>query len=118
MCQWEAHSDASAKNNYDNDICGNDTGESLWCDRALANDFRPYTKALHPMPFSTDISSQLERYAENLGWLDPPQTLDGFADEAVELLTQNREVAAMPGRLEGIRAALECAVQDVLRARG
>lgn len=45
MCQWEAHSDASAKNNYDNDICGNDTGESLWCDRALANDFRPYTRS-------------------------------------------------------------------------
>ena len=38
-----------------------DTGESLWCDRALANDFRPYTKALYPMPFSTDISSQVER---------------------------------------------------------
>ena len=94
-----------------------DTGENLWCDRALANDFRPYTKALYPMPVSTDISSQLERYAEDLGWLDPA-ALDGFADEAVDLLAQNREVAAMPGRLEGIRAALERTVQDVLRVRG
>ena len=67
----------------------------------------------------------LDRYLEPAGALrgeprlaGPPQTLDGFADEAVELLTQNREVAAMPGRLEGIRAALERTVQDVLRARG
>lgn len=94
-----------------------DTGESLWCDRALANDFRPYTKALYPMPFSTDISSQVERYAGDLGWLDP-EALDGFVDEAVDVLACNREVAAMPGRLEGIRAALERTVQDVLRARG
>ena len=94
-----------------------DAGESLWCDRALANDFRPYTKALYPMPFSADISGQLGRYAENLGWLDPG-ALDGFVDEAVDVLACNREVAAMPGRLEGIRAALERTVQDVLRARG
>lgn len=60
---------------------------------------------------------QVERYAEDLGWLDPA-ALDGFADEAVDLLAQNREVAAMPGRLEGIRAALERTVQDVLRVRG
>lgn len=94
-----------------------DTGESLWCDRALANDSRPYARALYPMPFSADISGRPERYAGNLGWLDPG-ALDGFADEAVGLLAQNREVAAMPGRLEGIRAALERTVQDVLRARG
>ena len=69
------------------------------------------------MPFSTDISSQVERYAGDLGWLDP-EALDGFVDEAVDVLACNREVAAMPGRLEGIRAALGRTVQDVLRARG
>lgn len=91
-----------------------DTGESLWCDRALANDFGPYTRSLYPMPFSADIDSQLARYvrAEDLAWFDPVR-LDGFVDEALGILGLNREVAAMPGRLDGIAAALERRIAEV-----
>ena len=92
-----------------------DTGESLWCDRPLANDFSPYHMP-HPMPFIKRIGEQLERYAGDLSWLDPA-ALEGFADEAVSVLELNRELATIPGRLDGVHAALERNIQDVLALR-
>ena len=90
-----------------------DTGESLWCDRPLANDFSPY-RMPHPMPFIRRIGEQLERYAGDLSWLDA-SALDGFANEAISVLELNREVAAIPGRLDGIRGALERNIQTVIK---
>jgi hypothetical protein len=91
-----------------------DSGESLWCDRALANDFGPYSRSLYPMPFLTDIDAQLGRYVsrDDLAWFDPA-CLAGFVDEAVAVLEKDREVAGMPGRLEGIAAALERRIAHV-----
>lgn len=89
-----------------------DTGESLWCDRPLANDFSPY-RMPHPMPFTRRINEQLERYASDLSWLDPA-ALDGFADEAISVLELNRELAAIPGRLDGIRTALQRNIDRVI----
>lgn len=88
-----------------------DTGESLWCDRPLANDFSLYRMA-YPMPIVRAIGEQLGRYARNLSWLDA-DALDGFAEDAVEVLALNRAVAGIPGRLEGIHAALERNVNEV-----
>lgn len=92
-----------------------DTGEALWCDRALANDFSPYHMP-HPMPFLRDIGDQLERYARDLSWLDV-NAVGGFADEAVEILAACRVCADMPGRLDGIHAAIERNIEDVRRAQ-
>lgn len=96
-----------------------DTGESLWCDRALANDFGPYAHSLYPMPFSTGIDSQPKRYVrpEDLAWFDPGR-LDGFVNETLAILAQNREVATMPGRLDGIAAALERRIAGVADLAG
>lgn len=88
-----------------------DTGESLWCDRALANDFSPYHMP-HPMPFLRDIGEQLERYAHDLSWLDA-NALGGFADETAETLTSCRACADVPGRLDGIHAAIERNIAEV-----
>ena len=90
-----------------------DTGEALWCDRPFANDFSPYRLA-HPMPFIRSIGDQLGRYVRRTPWLDSA-ALDGFAAEAVEVLARNRVIADIPGRLEGIQAALERTVADVAR---
>lgn len=88
-----------------------DTGEALWCDRPLANDFSPY-RMRYPMPFIRAIGNQLERYAHDLSWLEL-EALSGFADEAVEVLALNRAVADIPGRLDGIHAAIERAIEEV-----
>ena len=88
-----------------------DTGEALWCDRALANDFSPYHMR-HPMPFLRDIGSQLRHYARDLSWLDAT-SLTGFADEAIEALASCRACAEIPGRLDGIHAAIERNIQAV-----
>lgn len=88
-----------------------DMGESLWCDRALANDFSPHHMKW-PMPFARKLETQLERYAQNLSWLDADQ-LDGFVDEAIGVLELSPALAEMPGRLDGIAAALERNIQDV-----
>lgn len=58
------------------------------------------------------IGEQLDRYGGDLSWLDAG-ALDGFADEAVSILGPNLEVAAMPGRPDGIRAALGRTVDEV-----
>lgn len=88
-----------------------DTGEALWCDRAFSNDFSPY-RMQHPMPFLRAIGGQLERYAHDLSWLDCT-ALDGFADEAAEVLALNRAVADIPGRIDGIHAAIERTIEEV-----
>lgn len=93
-----------------------DTGEALWCDRALANDFSPYHMR-HPMPFLRDIDEQLSRYAQGLTWLDAT-TLSGFAEEAVDVLARCRSCADIPGRLEGIRGAIERNIENVRRVQG
>lgn len=93
-----------------------DTGESLWCDRPLANDFSPH-RMQHPMPCLRAISEQLGRYADGIGWLDG-SALDGFADEAVGVLAQSPVIAGIPGRLDGIHAAIEKNVAEVLALRG
>lgn len=81
-----------------------DTSESLWCDRPLANNFSPY-RMPHPMPFVQRIGEQLERHMDDMSWLDPA-ILNGFEDEVISVLELNRELAAIPGRLDGIRTAL------------
>lgn len=65
------------------------------------------------MPFIRRIGEQPERYAEDLSWLDPV-ALEGFADEAISVLELNRELAASPSRLDGIKQALERNMRDVL----
>lgn len=93
-----------------------DTGEALWCDRALANDSPPY-RMPHPMPFLRAVDGQLARYARDLSWLDT-DALDGFADEAVTILANCRSCADMPGRLDGIRAAIERNIDEVRKVQG
>lgn len=88
-----------------------DTGEALWCDRPLANDFSPY-RMRYPMPFITATGDQLARYAHDLSWLDI-EALTGFADEAVEVLALNRLVSDIPSRLEGIHKAIERTINEV-----
>lgn len=92
-----------------------DTGEALWCDRPLANDFSPY-RMRYPMPFIKAIGDQLARYAHDLSWLDM-DALTGFADEAVDVLALNRAVSDIPGRLEGIHKAIERAIDEVRAAQ-
>ena len=92
-----------------------DTGEALWCDRPLANDFSPYRMA-HPMPFLRAVGEQLSRYAGGLAWLNA-DALVGFADEAVGVLEMSPAIAGIPGRLKGVRAAIEKNVAEVRAMR-
>lgn len=93
-----------------------DTGESLWCDRPLANDFSPY-RMPHPMPFLRSIGEQLTRYAAGLAWLDA-DAIDGFADEAVGVLEKSHAISSIPGRLKGIHAAIEKNIEEVRATLG
>lgn len=68
------------------------------------------------MPFARKLETQLERYAQDLSWLDAGQ-LEDFASEAIGVLRLSRALAEMPGRLGGIAAALEHNIDDVTGLR-
>lgn len=93
-----------------------DMGESLWCDRPFANDFSSY-RMPHPMPFVRDATSQMERYVTSAPWLDASK-LDGFAEDAVEILGRNPLVAGVPGRVGGIRGALQRNISEACKLAG
>lgn len=64
-------------------------------------------------PFGPDSSVQLA-LADSLDWFDPSR-LNGFVDEAIEILSQS-EWATAEGRLEAIRRGLERRVIEVSAA--
>lgn len=91
-----------------------DTGESLWCDRAMSQGFGPYKMARKDeiRPFSRDISSQVEHFCAGIPWYDE-SALNGFAEVTIEILRGNVLVAFEPDRLNGIRLAVEDRIAKV-----
>lgn len=89
-----------------------DTGESFWCNVDTGQPFRGYVseKAGAVRPFARDIDSQLERFCMDMSWFDA-RMLDGFAEEACEILRGNPFIANDPGRIDKLHQAL-CARVD------
>lgn len=88
-----------------------DTGTCLWCrtgSLTVPLDYRYLAK-----PFGregADPARQLHMFHE-YSWFDAGK-LDGFADEAMEILSQNENIA--PRRLENVRLGLEKNIAHVL----
>ena len=85
-----------------------DSGSSLWCDVGdeplCAGKWRFSTK-----PFYDDSNRQF-RLANDLTWLDPT-ALDGFVEEAREILASN---PALARRLDAICAGIQSRIDRLL----
>ncbi|WP_080799284.1 helix-turn-helix domain-containing protein [Arabiibacter massiliensis] len=86
-----------------------DSGNSLWFDK---NDREINARdwAFMARPFAQDAASALA-CVDDLSWFNP-SALDGFADEACDILSASRH-AAQPGRLDFIREGLERTIAQV-----
>lgn len=91
-----------------------DSGNSLWFDKT-EREVRARDWAFMARPFAQDAASALA-CVDDLGWFDP-SALDGFVDEACEILSASAH-AAQPWRLDYLREGLErsvALVRDVAR---
>ncbi len=89
-----------------------DSGNCLWfnkTDREVAADDRAFL----PRPFAHNAVDALA-CVDNLDWFDPA-ALDGFADEACELLQASKH-ASKPGRIDFIHEGLEQNIEIVRNA--
>lgn len=86
-----------------------DSGSSLWCN---ASDAKLLEKQWNysAKPFYDDPNRQL-RLVNDLSWLDP-HALDGFIEEAHEILAQNTSLA---GRLDAICEGIQFRIDRLLR---
>lgn len=93
-----------------------DTGESFWCNVDTSQPFQGYVseKPGAMRPFARDIDSQLRRFCTSMTWFDV-RMLDGYADEACEILSANPLVSNDPGRIDKLHAAL-CERVDRVRS--
>ncbi len=89
-----------------------DMGESLWCDRIQSPSLRPY-KMAYSMPFRREPMSQLEAFATNLDWF-VSDALEGFADVACDIASQNPFAAAAPEFLNLIHDGIEKNIEEAL----
>lgn len=85
-----------------------DMGESLWCDRIAAGREPGPCRMPYQLPFARDLDSQLERYAEDLSWLDADAL--GRVPDVVAGALGTRQLAELP---EGWL----CAVRDEVARR-
>ena len=79
-----------------------DTGNCLWFSRS-EREVRAGEWAFRAVPFGPDPTVALA-CIDDLSWFDP-SALDGFVDEACDILSQSRHATA-PGRLDFIREGL------------
>lgn len=81
-----------------------DTGTCLWCrsnSLSMAKDYEYVAKPFGSRGMRPDRQLELFR---NYGWFEP-EKLEGFSDEAMEILAQNENIP--PKRLDQIRSGLE-----------
>lgn len=91
-----------------------DTGASLWYDRAVLA--RPIDFWYRPLPLIAERSRRIHpeeqlRLMRDFGWLDPSR-LDGFAEEAREILVGNPNLDL--GRLDAVTRGIQRNIETVL----
>ena len=93
-----------------------DTGEALWCDRELAQPFGGCTTPRAGMmrPFARRIDDQVERHYQDLSWLNPSK-LNGFSEQACDILLGNPFIANEPGRIDKIKAAIDLRIMALTK---
>lgn len=79
-----------------------DTGNCLWFSRS-EREVQTGEWAFRAVPFGPDPAAALA-CIDDLSWFDP-SAMDGFVDEACDILSQSRHATA-PGRLDFIREGL------------
>lgn len=89
-----------------------DTGESLWCDRALSGRIDGSYRRQWPMPFSHDIDGQLERYVDDLTWLDP-DALASCAPVVERAITTPQLVTYNPAWVDAVCSEVDGRARDV-----
>lgn len=89
-----------------------DSGNSLWFEKSAA-EVRAKDWSFAARPFGPEPERQLA-LAQPCDWFDP-MALDGFADEAAELLAKSAHACA-PGRLDYITEGVRERVRDVTAA--
>ena len=89
-----------------------DTGTSLWCELGNVSALAA-PESSYPMPFLRRPDLQLA-YVSDFSWLEP-SALDGFAEEAVEILRGNELLAALrPRRLSATAREIQRRVDAVV----
>lgn len=93
-----------------------DTGESLWCDREMAQGFGGYRMYMPGQyrPFRMRIDTQLQTFCKDLSWYDPSM-LDGFEQAISTTLSGNPFVSSESGRVDAIVQAVADRIQQVTR---
>ena len=91
-----------------------DSGNSLWYAKTPA-DVARLDWSFAARPFGPNLVDQLA-LVDSASWFDPVR-LEGFADEAVEVLRGSAHASA-PGRLDYIARGLEAQIRDVTLAMG
>lgn len=88
-----------------------DSGMSLWSDKRLIAKPKDFSYSAKPFAGKLETPEEQVRVLRKLDWFDPDR-LDGFAEEAVEILSGN--VLMPPDRIAVVGAAVEARV-DALR---
>lgn len=93
-----------------------DMGESLWCDRITSGRVGTTRHMPYRLPFSRRVDTQLRRYAEDLGWVDP-EGLRDIPDIVVDTLG-TRQMADLPDAwLAEVRQAVMSRCDDIRKAQ-
>lgn len=89
-----------------------DSGNSLWCHAESLETFRDYEYVAKPFG-RTGLSPERQlHYLSHLEWFDPKK-LDGFAQEAAEILAKNPNMP--PARIERITAGINRQIDTAIR---